>query len=197
MSLGEETLEEMKYNLTEDQLTKARAKHFYNPGSDYNEILKQAKKDHGVSFEDRPENILADLKESASDPEFAKEFHEGVLKGKNKTAQQKFLSSLFGSDLISSLRNEAKQMSSSAGSSSGATLNTILNDSLSNYYSSEPSEKPGFSKFINHSNREVLYVDDSKMATDSEYFTKTVADLARLHLANIQMSENAKQMVTF
>lgn len=195
----------MKYNLTEEQLNKARAKHFYNPESDYKKILEEAKRDHGVSFEDRAENILgnylyknflADLKDAASDPEFAKEFHESVLKGKNKIAKNEFFSTLLNSDLINSLRSEAKEVDpSNSLTNYGNSFKTIFNDSLSNYYSSEPSDKPGFSKFVNHSNGEVLIVNDSKMATDSQYFTKTVADLARLHMSNIQLSENAKQKV--
>ena len=137
------------------------------------------------------------MKDVSSNPEFAKEFHESVLKGTNKSLKNEFLQDLLGSDLVNNLRKEAKELKldNSSSNSNEFSSKNIFNDSISNYYSIHQSDKVGFTKFVNHSNGEELYVDDSKMATDSEYFTKTVADLSRLHMANFQLSENSKLKV--
>ena len=48
----------MKYNLTDEQISRARAKHFKNPDKNYSQILKEEKENYGVSFEDKAENLL-------------------------------------------------------------------------------------------------------------------------------------------
>lgn len=56
--LGPVTTDELKYELTDAQLSKARSLKLKTPDADYNKILSSVKYDFGESYEDRPENLL-------------------------------------------------------------------------------------------------------------------------------------------
>lgn len=134
---------------------------------------------------------IADLRDVASDPELAKEFHEGLKSKRDEKLSKSVIGRFIKSNLVTSLRSLSKDQSTADLTST----KSMLTDSIDSYYSTEASDKPGHSKFVNHASGEAVYVDDARMVTDSAYFTKTVAELANLQMANIQWSEKHKQKV--
>jgi hypothetical protein len=65
---------EAKFELTPEQIRRARIIRAENPKANYNDIIQKVVDDHGVSFEDKPENILADLDNITSEDKLVDKF---------------------------------------------------------------------------------------------------------------------------
>lgn len=65
---------------------------------------------------------------------------------------------------------------------------------LGDYYDTF-MEQPGTATFVNHANGEEITVDIQRMATDSKYFTETVAKLAKTEISNTMFNNNKENKV--
>ena len=174
--------------LPAQEIFKARKIYEKDSSQNYNEILDQVNEDYeklqnknNLDIQEKLQ-ILIDAGDiaTAENQDFVDKFVQELNDGQLDEFK----------DIISRLRSQYHSALNTTNSvdqniTSSSTFTSVLNESIDNYYSNtSDATKPGHSKFINHANGDVLYVDDARMANDNQYFVKTVAELAKTEMMN-------------
>lgn len=187
------TQNEESFELKVEDVMKARKIHLDHPERSYNEILEEVNRENkdfaklnNLDLQEKLQ-ILIDAGDVATqeNKEFSNTFVEKLKKGELKEFKQ----------IIQKLRSQYQNVLSVPGQfgeqvNAESIVNGIIDRGIEESYTHTESDKLGHSKFINHNNGEVLYVDDARMASDSTYFVKTVADLAKFEMMNHSWRKN-------
>ena len=193
--MGSMTEVEKAYKLPTKEIFKARKIYEKDSSQNYNEVLdkvskeyKKLQKRNNIDSQEKLQ-ILIDAGEVAS--ESNQDFVDKFIQKLNDGELDEF------KDIISKLRSQYHSVLDVSGSiehkdMKNTTFTSVLNESIDRYYKkTSEANKPGHSKFINHSNGTVLFVDDARMANDNQYFIKTVAELAKIEMMNYSWNKNA------
>lgn len=105
---------EAKFELTPEQIKKARLIRADNPKADYIEIIKKVKENYGSSFEDNPENILADLDSITSENQLVDKFFNAFKNDELSTVSRVDIERLLKPSLISAFRKYNKDYKSTS-----------------------------------------------------------------------------------